>query len=230
VFGADAGLFPHRLSADVEEERRIFHVAITRARHQAVVLPDATGPSPFVDEMHRPAPPRPAVDPSDRNPFRRVAMPDPPAAPTRAARSSKAKAKAANGEPAFAATAGAEITLAGGLPATIKEIRRGEVLVETATGSTVVSFGSAIRAAGENVRLVAPPDRVAAGVAALKAWRTAMAKQEGKPPYVYLSDAHVTDIAERCPDTLDRLARCKGIGPGKLESYGDTILALLDDL
>ena len=32
VFGADAGLFPHRLSADVEEERRIFHVAITRAR------------------------------------------------------------------------------------------------------------------------------------------------------------------------------------------------------
>ncbi|MGH9010102.1 MAG: ATP-dependent helicase, partial [Acidimicrobiia bacterium] len=85
VFGADAGLFPHRLSADVEEERRIFHVAITRAKGQAVVLGDAAGPSPFVEELSRPAPrslaapaavvggtppiPRgPAVDPSDPNP------------------------------------------------------------------------------------------------------------------------------------------------------------------
>jgi DNA helicase-2/ATP-dependent DNA helicase PcrA len=231
VFGADAGLFPHRLSADVEEERRIFHVAITRAKEQAVVLADAAGPSPFVDELRRPAPPRPPVDPSDPNPFRRLTMPVPPAAPTRAGRStSKTKGKATNGDPAFAATQGAEITLAGGLRATIQEIRRGEALVETASGSTVVSFGSPIRSGGENVRLVAPPERVAAGIAALKAWRTALAKQEGKPPYVYLSDAHITDIAERCPDTLDRLARCKGIGPGKLESYGETILALLDDL
>ena len=229
VFGADAGLFPHRLSADVEEERRIFHVAITRAKEQAVVLADKAGPSPFVDELTRQAPARPAIDPNDPNPFRRLEMPVPPAAPTRAGRS-KAKAKATSGEPGFAATAGAEITLAGGLRATIKEIRRGEALAETGTGSTVVSFGGAISANGENLRLVAPPERVDAGTAALKAWRTAMAKEEGKPPYVYLSDAHITDIAERDPDTLDRLARCKGIGPGKLEAYGETILALLDEL
>jgi hypothetical protein len=228
VFGADAGLFPHRLSADVEEERRIFHVAVTRAKDQAVVLADTTGPSPFVDELSRPAPPRPAVDPNDPNPFRRLEMPAPPARAGRAG--TKAKAKAANGEPGFAATAGAEITLAGGLRATIKEIRRGEVLAETATGSTIVGFGAAIRAEGENVRLVAPPERVGASIAALKAWRTALAKEEGKPPYVYLSDAHITDIAERDPDTLDRLARCKGIGPNKLESYGETLLALLADL
>jgi DNA helicase-2/ATP-dependent DNA helicase PcrA len=229
VFGADAGLFPHRLSIDVEEERRIFHVAITRAKDQTVVLADAAAPSPFVEELHRPAPPRPPIDPNDPNPFRRVAMPAPPAAPTRAGRAATKKAKASD-EPSFAATAGAEITLAGGLRATIKEIRRGEVLVETNTGSTVVSFGSAIRANDENVRLVAPADRVAAGIAALKAWRTALAKEEGKPPYVYLSDAHISDIAERAPDTLDRLARCKGIGPGKLDAYGETLLALLDDL
>lgn len=229
VFGADAGLFPHRLSADVEEERRIFHVAITRAKDQAVVLGDEAGPSPFVDELTRGAPPRPALDPSDSNPFRRLEMPTPPPTATRAGRN-KNKAKATNGEPGFAAATGAEITLAGGLRATIKEVRRGEVLAETATGSTVVSFGAAIRADGENVRLVAPPERVDAGIAALKAWRTAMAKEEGKPPYVYLSDAHITDIAERDPDTLDRLARCKGIGPGKLESYGETLLALLDEL
>jgi DNA helicase-2/ATP-dependent DNA helicase PcrA len=71
---------------------------------------------------------------------------------------------------------------------------------------------------------------VSAGVAALKEWRTALAKQEGKPPYVYLSDAHIADIAERDPDTPARLARCKGIGPGKLDAYGETILALLENL
>jgi DNA helicase-2/ATP-dependent DNA helicase PcrA len=229
VLGADAGLFPHRLSADVEEERRIFHVAVTRAKDQAVVLSDTAGLSPFVDELTRPAPPRPAVDPNDPNPFRRLGMPPAPTAPTRAGRS-KAKAKPTSGEPGFAAAQGAEITLAGGLRATIKEIRRGEVLAETGTGSTVVGFGSAIRANGESVRLVAPPERVGSAIAALKAWRTALAKQEGKPPYVYLSDAHISDIAERDPDTLDRLARCKGIGPGKLDSYGETLLALLDDL
>ena len=151
-----------------------------------------------------------------------------PAAPAQPARAAKAKAKS-SGEPGFAAVAGAEITLAGGLKATIRDVRRGEVLVETNTGSTVVSLGSAIRANNENLRLVAPPDRVTANVAALKAWRTALAKQEGKPPYVYLSDAHITDIAERDPDTLDRLARCKGIGPGKLDSYGETLLTLLEE-
>ena len=229
VFGADAGLFPHRLSFDVEEERRIFHVALTRAKQQAVILRDTACPSPFVDELTRPAPPRPAVDPNDPNPFRRLEMPPAPASPTRAGRS-KAKPKPASGEPGLAATPGAEITLAGGLRATIKEIRRGEALAETGTGATVVSFGSAIRASGETLRLVAPPERVAASVAALKAWRTALAKEEGKPPYVYLSDAHITDIAERDPDTLDRLARCKGIGPGKLDAYGETLLALLEEL
>ena len=71
---------------------------------------------------------------------------------------------------------------------------------------------------------------MAAGVAALKAWRTALAKKEGKPAYVYLSDAHIADIAERDPDTAARLARCKGIGAGKLDSYGEAILALLDEL
>jgi DNA helicase-2/ATP-dependent DNA helicase PcrA len=229
VFGADAGLFPHRLAIDVEEERRIFHVGITRAKEQAVVLADAAGPSPFVEELHRPAPPHPAIDPNDPNPFRKLTMPPPPAQATRTGKASKAKPKS-HGEPGFAAVAGAEITLAGGLNATIKEIRRGEVMVETNTGSTIVSFGSAIRANGENVRLVAPPDRVDASITALRAWRTALAKQEGKPPYVYLSDAHITDIAERDPDTMDRLARCKGIGPGKLDTYGETLLSLLEEL
>jgi len=37
-FGADAGIFPHRLAEDVEEERRVFHVAITRGIEAVTVL------------------------------------------------------------------------------------------------------------------------------------------------------------------------------------------------
>ena len=47
---ADAEQYPHRLSDDVEEERRLFHVAVTRAsRHAAIVT--GAHPSPFVAEL-----------------------------------------------------------------------------------------------------------------------------------------------------------------------------------
>lgn len=49
------GMLPHRLAGDPEEERRILHVAITRAREQVVVLTDAARPSPFIAELLAPA-------------------------------------------------------------------------------------------------------------------------------------------------------------------------------
>ncbi len=53
-------LYPHRLAVDLEEERRVFHVAITRGRASVLVNtappgPDAA-PSPFVAELHRARP------------------------------------------------------------------------------------------------------------------------------------------------------------------------------
>lgn len=55
------GVLPHRRAQDVEEERRILHVAITRGREQVVVLTDRTRPSPFIRELHEPwAAPQPA--------------------------------------------------------------------------------------------------------------------------------------------------------------------------
>ena len=51
VFGATEGLMPHRLSTDVEEERRILHVAITRGRQRVLVLGDRTRRSPFFAEL-----------------------------------------------------------------------------------------------------------------------------------------------------------------------------------
>lgn len=64
VYGANAGLFPHRMAADIEEERRVFHVALTRGAQWVDVLADRTRPSPFLDELERaPAPSLPAPSP-----------------------------------------------------------------------------------------------------------------------------------------------------------------------
>jgi DNA helicase-2/ATP-dependent DNA helicase PcrA len=47
---ADASQMPHRLADDVEEERRIFHVGLTRSVERCVVVGGAD-PSPFIAEM-----------------------------------------------------------------------------------------------------------------------------------------------------------------------------------
>ena len=157
VFAASAGLFPHRLAEDVEEERRVFHVAVTRAGRAAVVLGDTEAPSPFLDELAGVAA-RPAV------------------APERPARE-------AGGRPPRRAARATPTVLSGPAAATFE---------------------------------------------ALRAWRTDQARQEKMPPYVVMSDAHLRAIAERAPTTLGALARCPGIGPVKLERYGDEILAVLE--
>jgi ATP-dependent DNA helicase UvrD/PcrA len=54
LVGASDGLMPHRLSAGreaAEEERRVFHVAITRGIAAVAVLADSSRPSPFLDEL-----------------------------------------------------------------------------------------------------------------------------------------------------------------------------------
>ena len=63
VAGVTSGLLPHRLAADEEEERRVLHVAITRARERVVVLGDESRPSPFLAELTGEAPHRAAPSP-----------------------------------------------------------------------------------------------------------------------------------------------------------------------
>ena len=69
VFAADETLMPHQLAVDVEEERRVLHVAVTRASSQVVVLADAGRPSRFLDELEGRSPKRP---PGDARPERTV--------------------------------------------------------------------------------------------------------------------------------------------------------------
>ena len=49
VLSATEGLMPHRLAGDIEEERRVFHVALTRCSESVLMIAD--GPkSPFITE------------------------------------------------------------------------------------------------------------------------------------------------------------------------------------
>ncbi|MGH8977962.1 MAG: ATP-dependent helicase, partial [Acidimicrobiia bacterium] len=57
VLGVHDGLMPHHLADDVEEERRVFHVALTRADTAAHLIAETPGRTRFIDEMARAAPP-----------------------------------------------------------------------------------------------------------------------------------------------------------------------------
>ncbi len=50
----------------------------------------------------------------------------------------------------------------------------------------------------------------------------------GKPAYTVLSDQTLHDIARRRPASLAALANIKGMGPVKLERYGDALLAVVE--
>ena len=62
---------------------------------------------------------------------------------------------------------------------------------------------------------------------ALRAWRKERSSADGVPAYVVLNDRHLVGIAERRPTSTRQLAACPGIGPAKLEAYGDELLALV---
>jgi DNA helicase-2/ATP-dependent DNA helicase PcrA len=150
VHDAGGRQFPHRLAEDVEEERRVFHVALTRCTTTCTIVAPVDDPSPFVAELR------------GETPVIRRARPERPGP-----------------EP-------------------------------TAPASAV---------ADDHPTLVA-----------LKAWRSERARGDGVPAYVVFHDATLRQIAERQPVTLAELARVKGLGPTKLDRYGDDILAVVAGL
>ncbi|CAN5896454.1 hypothetical protein BH23ACT5_BH23ACT5_07700 [soil metagenome] len=68
VWDATVGLMPHRLATDIEEERRIFHVAITRCSESVTIIGRAEALSPFAAQIFAPAPP-PPVEPTATAPI-----------------------------------------------------------------------------------------------------------------------------------------------------------------
>jgi ATP-dependent DNA helicase RecQ len=62
---------------------------------------------------------------------------------------------------------------------------------------------------------------------ALRAWRGEIARARGVPAYVVFADATLAELALRRPVTRDELLDVKGIGPRKLEEYGEAIVKIL---
>jgi DNA helicase-2/ATP-dependent DNA helicase PcrA len=73
-----------------------------------------------------------------------------------------------------------------------------------------------------------PPPAVADDdplLASLKRWRLTRSREDGKPAYVVFHDATLAEIAARRPSSLAQLGEISGVGPAKLERYGDEVLA-----
>jgi DNA helicase-2/ATP-dependent DNA helicase PcrA len=64
-------------------------------------------------------------------------------------------------------------------------------------------------------------------LAALRAWRAERARADAVPAYVVAHDALLVAIVEERPGTPAALRRIKGMGPAKLERYGEEILAIV---
>ena len=105
--------------------------------------------------------------------------------------------------------------------------QRSRFLISLERGRTierrVVTLPPAGRAA---VASSEPEDRPL--LEALQLWRRDRARADAVPAYVVAHDATLREIAEDRPRTLAALRRVKGMGPAKLESYGDEILAIIE--
>jgi DNA helicase II / ATP-dependent DNA helicase PcrA len=68
-----------------------------------------------------------------------------------------------------------------------------------------------------------PPE----GFEALKAWRLERARRDEVPAYLVFHNSTLAEIAGRRPRSLAELAAVPGVGPTKLQRYGEELLAAL---
>jgi ATP-dependent DNA helicase RecQ len=73
----------------------------------------------------------------------------------------------------------------------------------------------------------APEGEAATRFAALRAWRAATARSAGIPAYMVLHDATLAELAADPPADLAGLARVRGIGSRKLDTWGQELLEVL---
>ena len=102
-------------------------------------------------------------------------------------------------------------------------------------GLTRAKQGLAISWVGKPSRFLAEltPEAAVAeppeGFEALKAWRLERARQDDVPAYVVFHNSTLEEIAGRRPRSLAELASVPGVGPAKLERYGEEVLAALSE-
>lgn len=64
-------------------------------------------------------------------------------------------------------------------------------------------------------------------IGALRHLRTELARQERVPSYCIFADRTLVEMAIRRPDSFDALASVHGVGPTKLDRYGERFLAVI---
>jgi DNA helicase II / ATP-dependent DNA helicase PcrA len=154
---ADAEQYPHRLAEDVEEERRLFHVAITRASSHATVV-TGPSPSPFVSEL--------TTEPTERR---------------------------------------------------IISSHRPEPVKKPSSSAASKTDPTADLHPEVQIRF-----------AALKELRNSL--RDGKPAYVVFDNKTLVSIARMAPTTRSALGKISGVGPAKLDRYGDAVTELMRSL
>ncbi len=228
---ADVDQYPHRLADDPEEERRLFHVAITRASVQATVVSGAA-PSPFVAEL--------TTEPPEH-------LPEPPTSPPgRTAATARTTALTTRGSSGRATDAPEHPLLDRSLVMAVPGLAlvdqgqewiitslEPEAAVGERQGATRrFPLGAQVETAGrQRGRLGPRPGDVDEASALvfdlLRSFRDRA--RDGKPAYTVFDDKTLAAIAAALPGDLDALARVKGVGPAKLEQYGDDVLSLVAD-
>lgn len=292
------GLMPHRLSDDVEEERRVLHVGLTRGSATVSIVPGEAA-SPFLAELAEPGEP-PGISQrladawsGPRSPTT-VWAAGPAHGGAGRASGGRAWARAAAGDGEGSAGGGTggdgagsdAIVAAGagsagggtGSPGTARRMARAtgsarlgargpgtgrgpstraDELLPALSGvvfalgghrhrvlgsgdrgaraevgdgpaTTTVAYGTTVTVDGRPAVLAHP-----AALAAweqLRAWRAQRAAALGRPAFTVFDDKTLRVLAALLPTTEPALLRISGIGPVKLQAYGDDLIALAEEM
>ncbi len=222
------GLFPHRLAGDVEEERRVFHVGLTRCSVSVHIVAGGP-PSVFIEEL---------TGEASRDPRRSGGRREQGWAPGRpGARQPDGergrglegygKERQGNDGRRGVERLGNDGRRGGERPG--NDGRRSGEPRRTAARQLDGAPGPHGRGRDREAERIEkiPPEVVEKVRRALRSWRSAQAARERKPAFVFLHDRTVEALAERAPATMVALSRIPGIGPAKLDAYGDELLALI---
>ena len=107
-------------------------------------------------------------------------------------------------------------------------VLNGETMLEVdVRGSRRRGVGGQRKTIGGNATDLEMTPEVASRFEALRRWRLEMARSTQVPPYVVFHDRTLVEIARRDPPSSAALAVIPGVGPSKLERYGESVLSVL---
>ena len=81
-----------------------------------------------------------------------------------------------------------------------------------------------------NAEVEVSSDRKTHLLKALQVWRTEEARRQGVPPFFVFSNKVLETVVAQTPYNLAELGKIPGIGPVKLEKYGEAVIALVREI